>query len=120
MNNIIPICCPKFNSLSLYKFGKDKFGNQKYQCRNYKHQFDPIHIKSNSSRKYPSCPVCNKASFLHHDYDNYSFFRVKPNLNLPTSMSNIVGKDDFKRMRHSIHIIISALTMFYILEIFFP
>lgn len=29
-------------------------------------------------------------------------------------MSNILGKTDFKRMRHSLHIIITALTMFYI------
>ena len=126
MNNIIPICCPKCNSHSLYKYGKDKFGNQKYQCRNCKHQFVPARIKSNTRRKYPSCPVCQKASFLHHDYDNYSnyrcsdkkcnhsFFRVKPNLNLAASMSNIVGKEDFKPIRHSIHLVISALTMFYI------
>ena len=29
-------------------------------------------------------------------------------------MSNIIGKDNFKRMRHSPHLIITALTMFYI------
>ena len=33
MDNIIPICCPKCNSHSLYKYGKNTFGNQKYQCR---------------------------------------------------------------------------------------
>ena len=29
-------------------------------------------------------------------------------------MSNIIGKDNFKRMRHSLHLVITALTMFYI------
>ena len=29
-------------------------------------------------------------------------------------MSNIIGKDNFKRMRHSLHLVITALTLFYI------
>lgn len=29
-------------------------------------------------------------------------------------MSDILGKDNFKRMRHSLHLIITAITMFYI------
>ncbi|PWM69619.1 MAG: IS6 family transposase, partial [Clostridiales bacterium] len=41
MDKIIPHCCPRCNSHSLYKYGKDKFGNQKYQCRICKHQFAP-------------------------------------------------------------------------------
>lgn len=135
MDNIIPICCPKCNSHSLYKYGKNKFGNQKYQCRKCKHQFAPDFVPSGSrgakplppeQRKYPSCPVCGKSAFLHHDYDDYSnyrcsdkkcnhsFFQAKPTVKLPPSMSNIIGKDNFKRMRHSIHLVITALTMFYI------
>ena len=135
MDNIIPICCPKCNSHSLYKYGKDKFGNQKYQCRICKHQFAPDFVSSGSKgakplspekRKYPSCPVCGKSAFLHHDYDDYSnyrcsdkkcnhsFFQAKPTVKLPPSMSDIIGKDNFKRMRHSLHLVITALTMFYI------
>ena len=119
----------------LYKYGKDKFGNQKYQCRVCKHQFAPDVISSGSKgakplppeqRKYPSCPICGKAAFLHHDYDDYSnyrccdkkcnhsFFQAKPTVKIPPSMSNIFGKNDFKRMRHSIHLVITALVMFYI------
>ena len=26
-------------------------------------------------RKYPSCPVCDKSAFLHHDYDDYPNYR---------------------------------------------
>ena len=135
MDKIIPHCCPRCNSHSLYKYGKDKFGDQKYQCRICKHQFAPDFISSGSKgakplppeqRKYPSCPICGKAAFLHHDFDDYSnyrccdkkcnhsFFRAKPTVKIPPSMSNIFGKNDFKRMRHSIHLVITALVMFYI------
>ncbi len=126
MQKIILKKCPKCNSHSLYKYGKDKSGNQKYQCRICKHQFAPDHVKTRNERKYPSCPVCSKASFLHHDYEHYSnyrcgdkkcnhsFFTPKPTVKLPPSMSNIFGKSDFKRMHHSVHLVITALTMFYI------
>ena len=135
MDKIIPHICPRCNSHSLYKYGKDKFGNQKYQCRICKHQFAPDVISSGSKgakplppeqRKYPSCPICGKAAFLHHDFDDYSnyrccdkkcnhsFFQAKPTVKIPPSMSNIFGKNDFKRMRHSIHLVITALVMFYI------
>ncbi len=84
MVNIISHSCPRCNSHSLYKYGKDKFGNQKYQCRKCKHQFAPDFVSSGSrgvkplppeQRKYPSCPVCGKSAFLHHDYDDYSNYR---------------------------------------------
>ena len=74
MDKIIPHCCPRCNSKKLYKYGKDKFGNQKYQCRICKHQFAPDFISSGSKgakplppeqRKYPSCPICGKAAFLY-------------------------------------------------------
>ena len=41
MDKTKPHCCPRYNSHLLYKYGKDKFGNQKYQCRVCKHQFAP-------------------------------------------------------------------------------
>ena len=117
MVKIISHSCPRCNSHSLYKYGKDKFGNQKYQCRICKHQFAPDFVSSGSKgakplppekRKYPSCPVCGKSAFLHHDYDDYSnyrcsdkkcnhsFFQAKPTVKLPPSMSDIIGKDNFK------------------------
>ena len=109
MVNIISHRCPRCNSHSLYKYGKDKFGNQKYQCRDCLHQFAPDAPKKDNPRKYPSCPICGKCSFLHHDYDDYSnyrcsdkkcnhsFFQAKPTVKLPPSMSNIIGKHEFYR-----------------------
>ena len=111
MVNIISHSCPRCNSYSLYKYGKDKFGNQKYQCRKCKHQFAPDFVSSGSRGAKP----------LPHDYDDYSnyrcsdkkcnhsFFQAKPTVKLPPSMSNIIGKDNFKRMRHSLHLVITAL-----------
>lgn len=125
MDKIIPNCCPRCNSKKLYKYGKDRFGNQKYQCPICKHQFAPDSPKKVNPRKYPSCPVCGKSAFLHHDYDDYSnyrcsdkrcnhsFFQAKSTVKLPPSMSNIIGKYNFKRMRHSLHLVITALTLFY-------
>lgn len=128
MQNNVSIRCPKCNnSHSFYRYGKDSFGFQKYQCRNCSHQFVPG--RPNRIPKvslYPRCPLCGKASFLHHDYVHYSnfrcsdkvcnhsFFVAKPaSINLP-SMSSLFGKSDFKRMRYPVHVIVSALSMFYL------
>lgn len=127
MQNNVSIRCPKCNNSHLfYRYGKDNLGFQKYQCRKCSHQFAPDRPKSDSGRKYPDCPVCGKASFLHHEYEHYfnfrcsdkrcnhSFFTVKPNAIAASSMSPLKGKTDFKRMRYPIHIIITALSMFYL------
>lgn len=124
MAKIITIKCSKCNSHLLYKYGKDKFGNQKYQCRCCKYQFAPDYALK--PRKHPLCPRCGKGSFLHHDYADYfnyrcgdkkcnhSFFVCKPTVKLPPSMSQLVGKADFKGLRHPVQLVITALTMFYI------
>lgn len=39
--NVNKISCPRCHSHNLYRFGKDKFGNQKYQCKDCKRQFAP-------------------------------------------------------------------------------
>ncbi len=75
MGKIITVKCPKCNSHSLYKYGKDKYGNQKYQCRCCKHQFAPDFVTNEKKRKYPSCPKCGKGSLLHHAYEDYSNYR---------------------------------------------
>jgi transposase-like protein len=63
--------------------------------------------------------------FLHHDhkyYSNYqccdkkcghSIFVPKPAAISAPSMSELSGKNDFKRMRYPVHIILMALSMFY-------
>ncbi len=77
-------------------------------------------------RDYPACPVCGKSSFLHHDYPHYSnyrccdkkcshsFFIWKSAEIADPSMSSLFGKCDFKRMRYPMHLIITALCMFYL------
>jgi len=127
MQKIVSIKCPKCNNNhSFYRYGKDKYGHQKYLCRNCNHQFAPDSPVSKQMQNYPRCPVCGKATFLHHDYDYYSNFRCcdkkcnhslfvsKPNSILPASMSKLIGKTDFKRMRYPLHVIITALSMFYL------
>lgn len=121
------IQCPKCNNKnSFQRYGKDKFGNQKYRCKECGHQFAPDTPKQQRSTNYPRCPKCGKAMFLHHDYQHYSNFRCgnklcnhslfvpKPNAIASPSMSNLFGKHNFKRMRFPIHVILSALSMFYL------
>lgn len=127
MQKIVPIKCPKCNNNhSFYRYGKDKDGFQKYLCRNCTHQFAPDKPSFKSNKNYPMCPLCGKATFLHHDFDlysnyrccdkkcNHSMFVPKSASILPASMSKLVGKEDFKRMRYPLHIIITALSMFYL------
>jgi transposase-like protein/DNA-directed RNA polymerase subunit RPC12/RpoP len=127
MQKLYQFHCPKCNNSSnFYRYGKDYFGYQKYLCRNCNHQFAPDNPNSKPKREYPRCPVCGKASFLHHDYQYYSNFRCgdkncyhsffvhKPTNILPPSMSKLFGKTDFKRMRYPVSVIIQVLVMFYI------
>ena len=130
MQKIVSIICSKCNNNhSFYKYGKTPDGYQKYQCRCCRYQFAPERPRAegaNCQRKYPPCPACNKASFLHHDYEHYSnyrcgdkrcnhsFFAVKPTTILPPSMSVLFGKTDFKRMRHPVSLVVTVLSMFYL------
>lgn len=131
MAKLYQIHCPKCNNNhSFYRYGKDKSGFQKYLCRKCGHQFAPDAPAGKPGkprkRQYPSCPVCGKATFLHHDmahYSNYrccdkrcnhSFFVPKPTAIAPPSASKLFGKTDFKRMRYPVHVILMALSMFYL------
>lgn len=129
------ITCPKCNNFqNFYRYGKTLDGHQKYQCKKCYHQFAPekptgkvgASPLSADKRKYPSCPCCGKSAFLHHDYDYYSNYRcsdkkcnhsfcvVKGNTISESSMSQLFGKTNFKRMRYPVFIIITALSMFYL------
>lgn len=128
MVKIISLSCPKCNnSQNFYRYGKDPDGYQKYLCRCCNHQFAPERPKAKSDvRKYPSCPKCGKACFLHHDYQHYSnfrcgdkacyhsFFVVKGTSIADASMSDLLGKTSFKRMRYPVFVIMTALSMFYL------
>jgi putative transposase len=131
MQKIILACCPKCsNSQKLYRYGKDKFGNQKYLCRTCFHQSAPDtntarigrNLSQQRQRKYPSCPRCNKSTFLHHDYEHYSnyrcsdkkfnhsFFVPKPNAVSSASMSRLFGKTNFILKMISLTTLLNALT----------
>lgn len=128
MEKLYQIHCPKCNNNhSFYRYGKDKSGFQKYLCRKCGHQFAPDAPAAKPRRRlYPSCPVCGKATFLHHDMEHYSnyrccdkhcnhsFFVPKPTAIAPPSVSKLFGKTDFKRMRYPVHVILMALSMFYL------
>lgn len=127
MQKSYQICCPKCNhSSNFYRYGKDNLGFQKYQCLNCFHQFAPDRKTEVRVPKYPPCPVCGKASFLHHDYEHYSnfrcgdkkcyhsFFAMKQAAVAHASLSSLFGKTNFKRMRYPVHIIIAAIVMFFI------
>jgi len=125
MSTNLPHFCPKCNySLKFYKFGKDKFGNQKYLCCSCKHQFALNHLSPKEKGKYPRCPLCNKASFLHHDYPTHSNFRcgdkkcyhsffVPKPVQFPSALLSAFGKTDLKRMRHSAYIIFTVLSFYF-------
>lgn len=134
MMKIVHAICPKCNNnQNFYRYGKDPDGYQKYLCRCCHHQFAPDRpsvakegVGQTGRRKYPACPRCSKASFLHHDYDyysnyrcsdkrcNHSFFVVKSTAVADSSLSSLFGKTNFKRMRYPVFIIITALSMFYL------
>lgn len=131
---IIPsnIVCPRCNSKNLYLFGKDLQGFQKYQCKNCKRQFAPDNPPTGISpdnRKYPSCPRCGKATFLHHDYTYYSNYRCcdkkcnhsfnvqkEITVNLPSSE---FPRSDFsmRRMRHPLYIVLAALNYYFMANV---
>lgn len=125
MQKLYHFSCPKCNhSHQFHRFGRDKDGHQKYRCLSCGHQFAPD--RPRSAPKYPPCPVCGNASFLHHDhahYSNYrccdkrcnhSFFAWKSTAITAPSMSKLFGKHNFKRMRYPVQTIVTALSMFYL------
>ena len=129
MAKLYQVCCPKCNNKTdFYRYGKDAHGHQKYQCKKCWHQWAPETPERVYTRTmhYPSCPVCGKATFLHHDREHYahytccdkkcrhSVFVPKPTAISAPSMSKLFGKTDFKRMRYPVHVILMALSMFYL------
>ena len=129
MAKLHQVCCPKCNNKTdFYRYGKDAHGHQKYQCKKCWHQWAPETPERvyTRTKNYPACPVCGKATFLHHDREHYthytcsdkkcrhSVFVPKPTAISAPSMSKLFGKTDFKRMRYPVHVILMALSMFYL------
>jgi len=126
---IIPssVVCPRCFSKVLHRYGKDKDGFQKYQCQHCKRQFAPDNTSCNSlkQKNYPVCPVCGKATFLHHDYTYYSNFRCcdkkcnhsfrVPKLSKIDPPSSELNPQtfSFKGMRHPLYIVLCALSYYF-------
>ena len=72
INNIF---CPHYFSKNLYRFGKNKLGYQKYQCKLCARQFSPDSNPNKNKCLYPKCPICNSRAYLHHDYLYCSRFK---------------------------------------------
>ena len=117
------------NKTDFYRYGKDVHEHQKYQCRKCWHQFVPggsTKVGRPKVSSYPNCPACGKAMYLHHDCEHYSHYSCrdkkcghsvfvpKPTAIQASSMSKLFGKTDFKRMRYPVHVILMALSMFYL------
>ena len=131
MTNSSNVYCPRCLSKNLIKYGSDHNDNQKYQCQDCGRQFAPETLKKSgyldpSNYKYQPCPVCGKATFLHHDYEYYYNLRCcdkicNHSFNLPKSKEikplpqniNLPGKTNFKGMRHAPHLIVMALYHYF-------
>ncbi len=132
MAKLYQICCPKCNNKKYFhRYGKDPHGCQKYRCVVCGFQWAPDAPKEQKTsrprtKKYPECPVCGKAMYVHHDKEHYihytctnrkcrhSVFVPKPTAISAPSMSKLFGKTNFKRMRYPVHVILMALSMFYL------
>lgn len=127
MQKNVTLKCPKCNnSHQFYRYGRDPLGFQKYQCRVCSHQFAPDRPTIERTSKHPKCPVCGKATFIHHDFEFYTQYRCgdkkcyhafmapKPTIIPNASMSKLFGKTDFKRMRHPAYLILQVLSLFYL------
>lgn len=51
------IICPRCFSNSIYRYGKDSNGNQKYCYNNCKRQFT-LSENFKHTNNYPKCPIC--------------------------------------------------------------
>lgn len=124
--NKTSVKCPRCNSDKLYKFGLDKQANQKYQCKKCKRQFAPDSVTTKMKSKYPRCPKCGKATYLHHEYKHYNRYKCGDrkcnhiivqyhNLNIDMASSEAVsGSISIKGMRFSLHTILTALTLYFL------
>lgn len=118
--------CPRCHSTKLYKFGFDKQANQKYQCKNCHRQFILGNGIGNAKSDYPNCPKCGRKTYLHHKYKHYNRYKCgnrkcnhiivsHHNFNIHSaSNETITGSLSMKGIRFPLHIIITALTLYYL------
>jgi len=97
-----------------------------YRCKHCFRQFTTNSLKLEPKRKpYPKCPICGRATYLHHEYLYYSNFTCGNNKcrhsikvikqNAIDSISSEVLKDTsaLKRLRTPSNLIIHELYMYF-------
>lgn len=114
---------PRCHSDKLYKFGLNRQANQKYQCKKCKRQFAPDYVSTVKKSKYTKC---GKATFLHHAYEHYNHYKCGNkkcnhiiihyhNFKIDNESSeNLSGSLSMKGMRFPLHIILTALTLYFL------
>ena len=103
INNIF---CPRCFSKNLYRFGKNKLGHQKYQCKQCARQFSPDSNSNKNKRPYPKCPICNSRKC------NHIHIQVKKTSDFNNISSEFKSKTiSIKRLRTNINVVIDALYM---------
>ena len=120
------VSCPHCFSDSIYRYGKDKHGHQKYICRKCNHQFTLEPNQTRTSKKgYPKCPVCGRNTFAWHKYDSYIHFKCNSkksghSIKVPFENLNFFKKNfpnfcraSFKRFRFAPNIILYALVLYF-------
>lgn len=88
-------------------------------------QFAPDTIIKKKQSQYPKCPICSRATFLHHCYKHYNRYNCRNkkcnhvivhhhNLNIDNpSNESVTGSLSMKGMRFYLQVIITALTLYF-------
>lgn len=124
------IKCPECCCTDFSKYGKDKYGNQKYQCKRCYKQFTLEKTKK-FNNGYPKCPVCGNGMYIHHTYKNHIEFKcnsrkcnhtikqvIPESIDKPSSEK--LNQKDLKKIfsgfRFNLHTIIVAIDLYYSLN----
>ena len=127
------IKCPDCFCTDFWKYGKDRYGNQKYMCKSCFKQYTlEVSTKTRESKSgYPKCPVCGNGMYLHHKYKimlvlsvivenviillNELFQNPSKILHLKSFCRRNLRKI-FSGYRFNLHTIIMSISMYYSLK----
>lgn len=127
------IKCPDCFCTDFWKYGKDRYGNQKYMCKSCFKQYTlEISTKTRESKSgYPKCPVCGNGMYLHHKYKNHVSFKcnskkcnhtikriIPESIEDPSSekLRRRNLRKIFSGYRFNLHTIIMSISMYYSLK----
>lgn len=127
------IKCPDCFCTDFWKYGKDRYGNQKYMCKSCFKQYTlEVSTKTRESKNgYPKCPVCGNGMYLHHKYKNHVSFKcnsrkcnhtikriIPESIEDPSSekLRRRNLRKIFSGYRFNLHTIIMSISMYYSLK----